>query len=134
MTSNSEPRDPKAILVVEDDQAVRYLLTESLSETEGWSVTAVEDGAKALAVLDTIRPDLVILDVRLPGMDGFEVYRLIRERADMAEVPVLFASAERRPRADKLVGPFQWLRKPFDLAGLDAAVTDLLGTTKTPKT
>ncbi|HKC73898.1 MAG TPA: response regulator, partial [Chloroflexota bacterium] len=83
----------KAILVVEDDQATRLLLRDTLSEVEGWVVTVVEDGAKALEALNSVQPHLIVLDVNMPGLDGLAVYRLLRERANLAEVPVLFVTA-----------------------------------------
>lgn len=101
----------RAILLAEDDETARAVLIEAYSQVEGWVITAVEDGAKALAILDTMRPNLIVLDVDMPGIDGIEVYRRLRDREGMAEVPVLFVSGEPRSRAKDLDGSYAWLAK-----------------------
>jgi DNA-binding response OmpR family regulator len=117
----------KAILVVEDDQATRTLLRDTLSEVEGWVVTVVEDGAKALEALNTVQPHLIVLDVNMPGLDGFEVYRLLRERAGLEEVPVLFVTAAPPASMDDMTGRHRYLAKPFDVDDLIAAAAEMLG-------
>ena len=86
MTTTAEAR----LLVVEDDANIRELLGASLRHA-GFEVDAVDDGAKALAALRREEPDLVVLDVMMPGIDGFEVVR--RLRADGHRFPVLFLTA-----------------------------------------
>jgi len=127
MENGVTPLAAPAILVVDDDATIRMLLTDAFDDRGGWSVTAVADGPAALAALDTLRPALIVLDVGLPGLDGIEVYRLLRRREGLGAVPVLFVTAANRARADGLEGPFRWLSKPFRLADLDAAVDTLLG-------
>ena|SRR5437764_9650130 len=117
----------KAILVVEDDQATRMLLKDTLSEVEGWVVTAVEDGAKALEALNRVQPHLIVLDVNMPGLDGFEVYRLLRERDGLAEVPVLFVTAAPPASLNGMTGQHRYLAKPFDVDDLVAGAAALLG-------
>ena len=120
--------DMKAILVAEDDKAARALLKDALSEVEGWVVTAVENGAKLLDLLDTVQPHLIVLDVNMPGISGIEVYRLVRERTAF-EVPVIFVTAEQPRRASELSGSFRWLAKPFDVDVLIGTAVNLLGET-----
>jgi two-component system response regulator MprA len=117
----------KAILVVEDDQATRTLLKDALSAVEGWVVTAVADGAKALEALSSVQPHLIVLDVNMPGLDGLEVYRLLRARGGLAEVPVLFVTAEPPASLDGVHGPHRYLAKPFDVDDLLVAAAALLG-------
>jgi CheY-like chemotaxis protein len=117
----------KAILVAEDDSAARALVKEALSEVPQSVVTAVEDGAMLLELLGTVNPDLIVLDVNMPGLSGFDVYRLIREREGSATVPVLFVSAQERTQARDLQGPFSWLSKPYDVDDLVRAAAELLG-------
>ena len=117
----------KAILVVEDDQATRILLRDALSEVEGWVVTVVEDGAKALEALNNVQPHLIVLDVNMPGLDGLEVYRLLRERAGLAEVPVLFVTAAPPASMDGMTGQHRYLAKPFDVDDLIVAAAEMLG-------
>ncbi len=125
---NYSPALPKrkAILVAEDDEAVRSLLADTLSEIDGWFVTTVANGNQAITVLETLHPDLVMLDVQMPERDGIEVYRILRMRTSLAAVPVLFVSAETPARTSGLQGIFYWLAKPFDLDDLYAVVTAIL--------
>jgi DNA-binding response OmpR family regulator len=118
------------ILVVEDDEVLQATLTDLLMDKEGRAVTVVSTGANALAVLDAVRPRLLIIDITLPALDGIAAYRLIRERADVATVPVLFLAAltdaEIAVQIDKPTGPYRRLNKPFNIRDFDAAVHDLM--------
>jgi len=116
----------KVILVAEDDQATRELVREVLSSVPAWVVTAVEDGIEALERLDTVIPDLLVLDVHMPGFSGLEVYRLLRQREGMVKVPVLFVSGEKPAQTDLPVGTC-WLSKPFNATELVLTVAYLLG-------
>jgi two-component system OmpR family response regulator len=114
------------VLVVDDEEYIRDLVTSSL-RLAGFAARAVPDGSQALTALDRDRPDLVILDVRLPGMDGFEVCR--RLRADGNEVPVIFLTARDTPE-DRLSGFTKggddYVTKPFSLEELIARVRAVL--------
>lgn len=81
---------PRA-LVVDDDDMIRMLLEETLTQA-GFSVRTAEDGEHALALFAESMPDLVLLDVDMPGLDGFAVCRRIRDRADAAMVPVIMVT------------------------------------------
>jgi CheY-like chemotaxis protein len=85
-------RSHPSILVVDDDPSVRALVTDVL-ETEGYEVQAVEDGFAALARVECLAPDCVILDVMMPGMDGHAVLDQIRGRASKTHVPVVMLTA-----------------------------------------
>jgi two-component system phosphate regulon response regulator PhoB len=116
----------KTILVAEDDGAARALVKDALSEVPQSVVTAVEDGAMLLEMLSTVHPDLIVLDVNMPGLSGIDVYRLIREREGISTVPVLFVTAEEHARAKELQGPFRWLTKPYDVNDLVRTAAELL--------
>ena len=88
------------ILVVDDEPAIVTVVRERL-EREGFSVRAVASGEEALAHIETNPADLVVLDVMLPGMDGFEVLRRLRSTGDA--VPVIMLTA-RDDDVDKIVG------------------------------
>src|SRR5438552_12636502 len=88
----------KAILVADDDAGTRALLRDTLATVVGWVATAVVGGAAVLRLLDSVQPDLIVLDVTLPGLDGVAVYQLLRACAHHCTVPVLFLSGEARPR------------------------------------
>jgi two-component system OmpR family response regulator len=114
------------VLVVDDEEYIRDLVTSSL-RLAGFTARAVPDGAQALDALDRDRVDLVILDVRLPGMDGFEVCRKLR--ADGSDVPVIFLTARDTP--EDLLSGFtkggdDYVTKPFSLEELIARVRAVL--------
>jgi DNA-binding response OmpR family regulator len=112
---------PLKILVVDDEISLRETLTYNL-ERQGFSVEAVGDGEQALTTARRNNPDLIILDIMLPGIDGFEVCRELRR--DMT-VPILFLSA-RDDEFDRVVGleigGDDYISKPFSMRELIARV------------
>jgi DNA-binding response OmpR family regulator len=116
----------KRVLVVEDQRDLASLLAHNLRH-EGLDVRTVEDGREALPAVRSWQPDLVILDLMLPGMDGFEILRGIR--GDGRDVPVLILSA-RGEEQDKIRGfrldADQYVTKPFSLVELLERVHALL--------
>jgi two-component system OmpR family response regulator len=117
---------PRRILVADDEEFTRDLLTTALRFV-GHEVEAAADGLEALARAATFRPDLLILDVMMPGHDGFEVCR--RLRADGITAPVIFLTARDAP-ADKLTGFAEgaddYVTKPFSLEEVVARVRAVL--------
>jgi DNA-binding response OmpR family regulator len=114
------------ILVVEDDAAILEALKEKL-EIEGYEVSAAEDGEAARDRLAESRPDLVILDLMLPKLDGLSVLRWLRKKD--ARLPVLIVSAKGREeeKVEGLrAGADDYLAKPFGLKELMARVEALL--------
>ena len=81
------------ILIVEDEPSVRRVLRLQL-EAEGYQVSEAENGPMGLEILQHESPDLVILDVMMPGMDGFTVCRKIREQRRFQKLPVIFLTAK----------------------------------------
>jgi DNA-binding response OmpR family regulator len=114
------------ILIVEDDEALLRGLALNL-ELEGYGVLTAEDGAAGYALLKQEKPDLVILDILLPRLSGFEFCR--RARAEMIEVPILMLTA-RTEEADRVrglnLGADDYVAKPFSLLELIARVGSLL--------
>ncbi len=114
------------LLLADDDRAIRESLERAL-ELEGYLVTSVADGVQALAAVRREVPDLVILDVMMPGVDGLGACRVIR--ADGLRVPILMLTA--RVEVDARVagldaGADDYLAKPFDLDELLARLRALL--------
>lgn len=107
------------VLVVEDEPSLVDTLEYSLSR-QGYDVAVASDGAKALEVARRERPDLVILDVMLPTIDGFEVCRILRQEMN---APILMLTA-RTEEVDKVVGlevgADDYLTKPFSMRELMA--------------
>ena len=116
----------KRVLVVEDQRDLASLLAHNLRH-EGFDVRTVDDGREALPTVRSWQPDLVLLDLMLPGMDGFEILREIR--GDGRDVPVLILSA-RGEEQDKIRGfrldADQYVTKPFSLVELLERVHALL--------
>ena len=114
------------LLLVDDEENLRSMLTAALRH-HGYDVVAVADGREALEAVPSVRPDLVVLDVMLPDVDGFEVCR--RLRADGDHTPVLFLTA-RDGTEDKVrgltLGGDDYLVKPFSLEELVARTQALL--------
>lgn len=116
------------ILVVDDDEEVAGTVERSLSR-KGHQVIAVYSGAQALESAQRQRPDLVVLDIIMPQMDGIEVCRRLRADPVTATVPILFLTAKGRIE-DKIegfeAGCDDYLAKPFDLTELELRVKALL--------
>jgi len=103
------------ILVVDDEKDLCWLFTERLRR-EGFEVVAAGSGREALALVKRAPPDLIILDLRLPEMDGLETLRRIRERGATAKVVVLTAyGTVQHAREAMALGAREFLGKPFDL-------------------
>jgi len=112
---------PETILIVEDEPALRDTLSYNLKK-EGLTVEAVGDGRAALESARKLKPDLIILDIMLPGLDGFEVARILRKEMT---TPILMLTA-RDDEIDRVVGlevgADDYLTKPFSMRELMARV------------
>ena len=114
------------ILIAEDDRAVREALVRAL-EFEGYDVTAVNDGGTALETLDAMSPDVILLDVMMPNVDGLTVCRRLRARGDITPILMLTARVEVSDRVSGLdAGADDYLAKPFAVDELLARVRALL--------
>src|SRR5437762_13650207 len=118
----------KKILIVEDDHDVVKLLKYNL-EKEGFKVNYTTDGSLALAEIRRGEPDLVILDLMLPGLDGLEICRQLRRTEKYSSMPLLMLTA-RDEEADRVVGlemgADDYVTKPFSMRDLVARVRALL--------
>lgn len=116
----------KRLLLVEDEEILAEVILDNL-EAEGYDVTWANNGAKALECWSASPPDLVLLDVMLPHVDGFEVCRRMREAGD--QTPVLFISAKSQPE-DRVrgltLGGDDYLAKPFHLPELLLRIHNML--------
>lgn len=118
----------KRVLVIEDEanisEAIRFLLTR-----DGWEVATHADGADAVERVTALRPDLLILDVMLPGRSGFEILRALRAGDAAGALPVLMLTAKGQT-ADREIaeryGATRFMSKPFANAELVAAVRDMV--------
>ncbi len=120
------------VLVIDDEAPIRLLCRVNL-EAEGMSVLEASDGPSGLALAQAELPDVVLLDVMMPGLDGWGVAESLLDDASTAEIPIIFltARAEFRDRARGLdIGGVDYVTKPFnpiELAPLVRALLDRLG-------
>jgi len=115
---------PASILIVDDTQANLRLLSQLLGQ-RGYNVRAVTNGARALASVEAEIPDLILLDIRMPGMDGYQVCQRLKELPQARDIPILFISAldevEEKMKAFG-AGGVDYITKPFQLEEVVARV------------
>jgi CheY-like chemotaxis protein len=116
---------PRRVLVVEDDAGIRQVLREALA-MEGYDVREAPDGAAALAALAAWRPDVIVLDLMMPVMDGWRLRAELLARPELRELPVIVVSASRHLDARTAeLRAAAVLPKPFDVDRLIAEVERL---------
>jgi DNA-binding response OmpR family regulator len=130
------PKDLPAILIIEDDLDVAEMLN-AYFRIQGYDVLTVNWGEDGLHAAETSRPDLIILDIRLPDIDGFEVAKKLRANRNTREIPILFLT-EKRERKDRLhgleIGGDDYITKPFDVQELRLRVRNALSRVGQPPT
>jgi two-component system response regulator MprA len=123
---------PQNVLLAEDDRAIRHALERALT-LEGYEVTAVADGVEALAQAHRTQPDVLVLDVMMPGIDGLQVCRVLRAEGDRTPILMLTALVETADRIAGLdAGADDYVVKPFDVEEVFARLRALLRRTGNP--
>ena len=119
--------DVKTILICDDEPSLRELMRISLHEA--YSFAEASDAAEAIELVDRVRPDLVLLDVMMPGASGLTVIEWLRSDPELSHTPVLVISAF-AAESDRLAaldaGATGFLKKPFDPEELETVVEELL--------
>jgi two-component system chemotaxis response regulator CheY len=114
----------KLILTVDDSASMRMLLSTSLI-AQGFRIETANDGVQGLERMHEVNPDLLITDINMPNMDGFELIKAVRSIHKFRGVPVLVLSTEfseeKKLRA-RVAGATGWITKPFDAAKLGMAI------------
>ena len=122
------------ILIVEDERDISALVAYHLTK-EGFRVRTAESGQEALEAAESERPDLILLDLMLPGLSGYEVLAELRRRPELADVPVMVLTA-RREEPDRVkgleLGADDYLTKPFSPRELVLRVAAVLRRTQSP--
>ena len=119
---------PLLILIAEDDPGIRLALNDYL-EMSGYTVLTAENGNKAMSMLENYHPHLLISDIRMPGKNGYELIKQVRQRPEFRLLPVIFlterGSMEERIRGYQ-AGCDIYLPKPFEMDELGAVIRNLL--------
>jgi CheY-like chemotaxis protein len=113
------------ILVVDDDEGILDVVLMTL-DFEGYSTRSARDGAEALAIIENERPGLVLLDMRMPVLDGWGFARALRDRGIDIPIVVMTAAQDARRWAEE-IGADAYVEKPFDLRKLVQTVEKVLG-------
>jgi len=124
-----EDVQPCTILVVDDDEAMCQVLAERLTR-QGYELLVAHNGAQGLAKARTERPNLILLDLRLPDMDGLAVCEELADGPETCDVPVIILSGMERPdiiRRSRAAGCQYYLRKPYDPNALLILIQHAMG-------
>ena len=118
----TEDRKKRVVVIGEDDEPIATLLRDSINDEDGYQAVVVSDGALVIETVRQVHADLLILDIMMPGLNGFEVFDRVRADTDIRDMPVLFVSAATTQYDGDFVqrGIKDVIPKPFDL-------NDLLG-------
>jgi two-component system, OmpR family, KDP operon response regulator KdpE len=125
----TEPATPTRVLIVEDDPNIVDLMRSNLA-VRGFDTLVSVDGSKVLTLLETEEPDMVLLDLMLPGVDGFELCRQIRERSNVAIIVVSARGGERDKVTALNMGADDYMTKPFGIEELLARILATLRRTR----
>ena len=117
----------RVVVIGEDDEPIAILLHDAINDAGGYQAVVVSDGALVLETVRQVHADLLILDIMMPGLTGFEVYDRVQSDPDIKTMPVLFVSAAiadfERQFKDRKINDV--VAKPFDLNDLLAKVHKL---------
>ncbi len=128
--TNDDPASPaeviQTILLVEDDEDAGVFIAQVLKEERPYVVLHMTDGAHALEAVGSIKPNLFILDYRLPGFDGLELFDRLHAIPGLEMVPALMMSATYPSQKEIQKRHISFLTKPFEISDLLAVVDELL--------
>lgn len=125
--SEPEAGKPK-VIIVDDDRDTREMLTLAL-ELEGFEVSQAANGLRLISAMHVDRPDVILLDVMMSWIDGFELCRAIKKNEVFADIPVIFISARKSTedeRAGMEAGAVDYFAKPLDVDRLIARIREIL--------
>lgn len=117
------------VIIVDDDRDTREMLTLAL-ELEGFGVSQAANGLRLISAMHVDRPDVILLDVMMSWIDGFELCRAIKKNPTFADIPVIFISARKSLEDEKAgldAGAVDYFAKPLDVDRLIARIREILG-------
>ncbi len=117
------------VVVIDDDPDLRNLIKLTLEFTAGWQVTAAPDGASGIETAGAMQPDLIVVDLMMPGMDGYEVCRRLKAQENTKHIPLVMLTARKELNEGQLkeAGAAGVVFKPFDPEQLAERVLELIG-------
>ncbi len=120
---------PFRVVVIEDDRDLRKLVQATLQFTAGWEVTTACDGAQGIEAVRRLRPDAVVVDLMMPGMDGYEVCRCLNEYPDTVGIPLVLLTARKQLDEAQVeaAGVAGVIFKPFEPDKLASRIHQLCG-------
>jgi CheY-like chemotaxis protein len=120
---------PKHLLIIDDDDHVREVVSMTLQESDGWTTTVAPSGAAGLALARTVHPDAILLDVMMPGLDGPGTFRFLQADLSTKAIPVIFLTAKQGIEHRKFLalGLRGIISKPFDPVLLGKEIRETLG-------
>jgi two-component system aerobic respiration control protein ArcA len=124
----AKKEQPKTILVIEDDETMRGAL-KRIFESDGYVVKMAADGTQLSTVLDDTPLDLLVLDIGLPWINGYELAKLLKEHDDLKRIPLIFVSGKSSELDIKRgfeVGADDYITKPFEIEKIKKTVNTLL--------
>jgi DNA-binding response OmpR family regulator len=117
------------ILSIEDEPGMSSLI-QLIFERQGHRVVSVKSGEFGLEMLKSLRPDVLLLDLMLPDIDGWDIYQQMKEDEELAQVPVIIVSARDREQDARsgryVIGDDRFIEKPFEVKNLIKAVNEAL--------
>lgn len=120
----------KQVLIIDDEPDVRAVVQGCLEDIAGWDVVTAASGQEGLAKVRVDRPDAIVLDVMMPGMDGFSFLRELRTRPEGRSIPVILLTAKVNPTDPQVLFELSIkgiISKPFDPFKLTEEIADFLG-------
>jgi CheY-like chemotaxis protein len=126
---HKEPQRVESVLLVDDDPSIRCIAEISLANVGNWQVSVADSGKKALEVLLSEKPDVILLDVMMPEMDGPTLFRLIKETTECKSTPVIFITAKvQKHEVEQYLklGAAGVIPKPFDPMQLPTQILNIL--------
>lgn len=123
------------VVVVEDDRSIQMVLELVLSRMAKCEVVLASDGTQGWEMIQQHKPDFVLLDLMLPGIDGFEVCRRSKAEASTRHIPIIFLTAQPQPEAiakGLSLGAAAYLTKPFDPTTIISQINEALTKAKAP--
>lgn len=128
------PEPKRKVIIVDDDRETRELLVLALSR-EGFDVSEAANGLRLISTLHVDRPDLILMDVNMSWIDGFELCRSVRKNPQFKDIPIIFVSGRTSPadiRKGREAGADDYFTKPVELSALVRRINELISSRAQP--